>query len=517
MKKLITKINKKILIILVIIIIIIISFLVFSSNKSSKGIEIINVESGRLLEKVSVTGKVKPYNRAELSFEKAGIVKSVNYKVGDSVKVGDIIVSIDTADINAQLRGAEASLLAEQARLAELKKGLRPEEISVEDSKLKTAQVTYDASRVGIINAFHDAYTKTNSALLNYADTVFINPQNVRPQLRIRSNQEESISSNRVLLGESLRKWKEDLDSMTLNSDPFTYTDRIHKYIELAKVFFGQLSYSISDANIYSSGLSQSDIDTFSSNITTALSNFNSAVDTLATAEAEYRNTSSNLSLAKDQFSLKKAGSSDESIQIQEAKVAQAEANIANLYAELSKRRLVSPIDGIVGKVDSELGEYVNSGVVESVVVSDQFKIEVNVPESDISKIAIDNKADITLDAYDSSTIFKAHVVSIDLAETMIEGVPTYKVVLIFNEKDSRIRSGMTANINIITQDKDNVILIPYRSIKDRNGDKYVQIIESYSDTPIETKVITGARGSDGRVEVISGLNTGSRIAIFPK
>jgi multidrug resistance efflux pump len=117
-------------------------------------------------------------------------------------KTEEVIVSLDTADVFAQLKGAEANLLAEQARLVELRKGLRPEEISVEDSKLKTAQVTYDASRVGIINAFHDAYTKTNSALLNYADTLFINPQNIRPQLRIRSNQEESISNNRVLLGE---------------------------------------------------------------------------------------------------------------------------------------------------------------------------------------------------------------------------------------------------------------------------------------------------------------------------
>ncbi len=516
MKKLISKINKKVIIGLAIIILIILAYSAFS-NKSSKEVEIVNVELGRLLEKVSVTGKVKPYNRAELSFERAGVVKSVNYKVGEVVKVGDIIVSLDTADVLAQLKGAEANLLAEQARLTELRKGLRPEEVSVEDSKLETTQVTYDVSRVGIINAFHDAYTKTNSALLNYADTLFINPQNIRPQLRIRSNQEESISNNRVLLGEKLRKWKEDLDSMTLDSDPFVYTDRIHKYIELAKVFFGQLSYSISDSNVSSSGISQAEIDAFSSNITTALSNFNSAVDSLATAEASYRNASSSLALAKDQFSLKKAGSSDESIQIQEAKVAQAEANVANYYAELSKKQLVSPIDGVVGKVDSEIGEYVNSGVVEAVIVSDQFKIEVNVPESDIPKIALNNKADITLDAYDSSAVFKANVVSIDLAETMIEGVPTYKVVLLFNESDSRIRSGMTANINILTQDKDEVVLVPYRAIKDKDGDKYVQVVEDDINTPIETKVVTGSRGSDGRVEIISGLNAGSRIAIFPK
>ncbi len=516
MKNIIAKINKKVLIISLIVIAIIVSYMISKGNSSS-AFEVVNVESGRLLEKVAVTGKVKPYNRAELSFEKPGIVKSVSYKVGDEVKTGDVIVSVDTADINAQIKGAEASLMAEQARLSELRKGLRPEEISVEDSKLKSAQISYEDSRIGIINAYHDAYTKTNSALLNYADTLFINPQNAIPQLRIRSSQDESITKNRVLLGESLRKWKSDLDTMTLSSDPLIYREKIYKYAELAKVFFGQLSTAVSDANVSSSGISQTEIETYKLNVTTALSNFNSAVDAMASAEAEYRNTSSSLALANDQFNLRKAGSSDESLLIQESKVAQAEASVANLYAELSKKRLISPIDGIVGKVDSEIGEYVNSGIVEAVVVSDKFKIEVNVPESDISKIAMNNKAEITLDAYDSDIIFTAHVVSIDLAETMIEGVPTYKVVLLFDEKDARVRSGMTANISILTQDKESVVLIPFRAIKDIKGEKYVQVINDNASVPVEVRIVTGSRGSDGRVEVISGLNVGSKIAIFAK
>jgi multidrug efflux pump subunit AcrA (membrane-fusion protein) len=99
----------------------------------------------------------------------------------------------------------------------------------------------------------------------------------------------------------------------------------------------------------------------------------------------------------------------------------------------------------------------------------------------------------------------------------MIEGVPTYKVVLLFNEKDSRVRSGMTANINILTQDKDAVVLIPFRAIKDKGGEKFVQVIDTDTNSPREVKITTGSRGSDGRVEVVNGLNVGSKIAIFPK
>lgn len=507
--------GNKIQAIIALIVLILIAYVGFFRN-SSNTIEIAQVVSGRLIEKVEVTGKVKALNRAELSFEKSGSVNQIYFKVGDEVKEGDVIASLDSSDISAQLQGAEASLLAEQAKMSELRNGLRPEEMSVEESKLNSAQTSHEDARVGLLNAFHDAYAKTNSAILNYADTLFINAQNAAPQLKVRSNQEKLILDSRVLMGAKLVSWKSDLDSMTLSTDPIQYTERIHKYLELGKVLLGALSSTVSGANSSNSGISQSEVDTLSLNLTTALSNFNSAVSSVATAEAEYRNSLSALSLAKDQFNLKKAGSSSEELQIQEAKVSQAEANVANIKAELNKKRLVSPMDGVIGKIDLDLGTFVNQGEIKSIIVSDQFKIEVNVPEADIAKIGAGNKAVVTLDAYDSNTLFNAHVVSIDLAETIVEGVPTYKVILQFDDKDARIRSGMTANIDILTQDKDNAILIPYRSIIDKNGEKFVTLLNN-DGSKTEVKIEIGARGSDGRVEVINGLSVGSKVVIVTK
>ncbi|HEV8677366.1 MAG TPA: HlyD family efflux transporter periplasmic adaptor subunit, partial [Candidatus Paceibacterota bacterium] len=70
--------------------------------------------------------------------------------------------------------------------------------------------------------------------------------------------------------------------------------------------------------------------------------------------------------------------------------------------------------------------------------------------ETDIVHIAVGSQANITLDAYGSSRIFPATVVSVDRSPTTQSGVPAYKVTMQFAENDPAITPGMTANASII-------------------------------------------------------------------
>jgi HlyD family secretion protein len=118
-----------------------------------------------------------------------------------------------------------------------------------------------------------------------------------------------------------------------------------------------------------------------------------------------------------------------------------------------------------------------------------------------------------TLDAYGNSVVFNNSIVKIDPAATVIDGVPTYKVTLKFDVKDDRVRSGMTANLDILTNKKDNVLFLPSRVIVTKDDGKYVSMLDANDKSElIEKKVITGLRGSDGNVEVISGLNEGDKV-----
>jgi RND family efflux transporter MFP subunit len=496
--------SKKILFIAIPLVIIILFVFVFKSSGNS--LETAMAEVGSVTEKVVVTGKVIAVQRAEMGFENGGVVSAINHKVGDMVKMGDVIITLDSINAYAQLS-------AEKARLAELEKGLRVEELTVEQSKLNSAQTDLEDARTGIITAFHDAYIKSEGAIYNYADSLFTNPQTIVPLLKVRTDsyiQKNTIEAGRVSVGDKLRAWKSDIDSIGLSTstNPSQYINNAKIYVETVKGFMSQLSTIISNLSTGNSGLTQSQIDAYNLSINTAMSNFNSGVSSLATADANYRSSLSNYNLSQNQYTLKKAGSSIESIEVQAAKVQQAEAEVA-------KKRIVSPIDGVVTKIAPQLGEFVSVGQVAATVMTDTFKIEVNIPETDIVKIALDNKAVINLDAYDDSISFNAHVTAIDPAETIVEGVPTYKVTLQFDDKDARIRSGMTANINIVTQNRDGVVTVPFRSVLEKNGQKYVRVVsgETYTEVP----VTTGVRGNDGKIEIVTGINAGEKIVTFVK
>lgn len=494
------------------------------SNSGSNEGESILVVTRDVVQKVNVTGKVAPFQKADLGFESAGTLAMKNFKVGDRVKAGDIIASLDVSAANASLQGAQANLLSESAKLGDLAKGLRPEEMIVEETKVKNAQIAYADAEQSMNNAIHDAYTKTTSAILNYTDSFYQNAQTAAPLINIHT---ESISvrdranDGRILLTDVFRSWKNKIDMNASLSDLIVETK---KDLELTKNFLGLMASVVSSISTGNSGVSQSTIDGYNTTLNGAQTQLNSALSGFTSAETALKAASSSLSLALNEFNLKKAGSSAESLAAQKAKVDQSLASVSEYRSILLKSKIVAPVDGIVTRADPEVGEFVAAGKITFGVMSDQsFKIEVFVPEMDIAKIVVGNIASVTLDAYGEDVIFPASVVLIDPAETIVEGVPTYRVTLRFDTADARIRSGMTANIDIITAHREGVVAVPVSAVSEKvvsganaqNKQKFVRVDEDGDF--VERLVQTGVRGSDGYVEIISGLRAGENVALFAK
>lgn len=240
----------------------------------------------------------------------------------------------------------------------------------------------------------------------------------------------------------------------------------------------------------------------------------------LTTARARLNEAQNAVNIAQRQFGLRVAGATpaeisaqQAAIQAQTAQISQAQANVASNLAKIDNMELASPIDGIVTRQDAKIGETINANVpVISVMAEGQFKIEANITEIDIAKVRVGESAKVTLDAYGSEAIFEATVAEIDPAETIIEGVATYKVTLNFKEQDPRIKSGMTANIEILSDQRSNVIYLPERIIKTGPEGKFVKILREKNVE--EARVETGMRASDGNVEIQSGVNEGDKIII---
>lgn len=76
----------------------------------------------------------------------------------------------------------------------------------------------------------------------------------------------------------------------------------------------------------------------------------------------------------------------------------------------------------------------------------------------------------------------------------------------------------MSADLDIKTASKDNVVYIPERAIKDENGQKYAEILKDEKNNIIEkVNVKTGMKGDDGMIEITSGLSGGEKVVTFTK
>jgi HlyD family secretion protein len=213
---------------------------------------------------------------------------------------------------------------------------------------------------------------------------------------------------------------------------------------------------------------------------------------------------------------LKKVGALPETIAAQEARIRAIEAGADALRAQVAKATLRSPIAGVVTKNSLRVGETVSPNVSAISIQGDSnYEIEANVPEVDIAKITVGDFARVTLDAFGSDRVFEAEVTLIDPAETVIEGVPTYKVTLRFRSGEEFVKTGMTANIDIRTDARVGALSIPSRAVSTKEGKKMVRLLSPGAIAPVDTEVTLGLRGSDGRVEVLSGLVEGDRIVTF--
>lgn len=477
----------------------------------------VEVARGTVTQIVSVTGKIVPATSVDLSFERAGRINKIYIDVGDKVKEGEILLELDNSELLAQLQQAEASVAAEEAKLAELRRGSRQEEIEVKRAELAKAKQDLNNQYLNVPTVIQDAYNKANDAVRNQVSALFTGDKELNPQLSffVSDVQKEIDAENqRFAMSATLNSWKANLDQLDLSSTPTAMESAL---TEAKKNLLDIRSFldTLMAAVINSTSISSTLRDTYIASVTTARANVNSAITAVTNQEQIISSQKLVVKKIENELNLQLAGAAAEEIAAQEAKLEQARAN-ANLYrAQLAKTQLYSPISGTVTKQNAKIGQTVaaNSPLI-TILSRNRLQVEAYLPEADVAKVKVGNTAKITLDAYGEEVVFDGRVTTLDPAETVIEGVSTYKTTIHFLEEDERVKPGMTANVDIFADRREGVLYIPQRSVAVRNGEKYVRV---YRQGKIEErKVETGLRGTDGNIEIISGLKEGEKVLRLP-
>jgi HlyD family secretion protein len=171
-----------------------------------------------------------------------------------------------------------------------------------------------------------------------------------------------------------------------------------------------------------------------------------------------------------------------------------------------------APFDGIITRVDVDLGTSITAGrVIVGVADASEYRVKLNIDETDIAQIKLGQDATITLDAYPDVTI-SAQVTDIAATATTVQGVVNYVVTVTLKPGQAPVKIGMTADANIIVTNKANVLLAPNAAIRAESNRRYVTVRKG-PDQLEEIEIKTGL-ANDQETEVVSGLNEGQEIII---
>ncbi len=426
---------------------------------------------------VTVIGTVAAATDTSLAFETAGRVVATPVVVGQTVKTGEALIRLDTATLEAQLAAARAAVALKRAEAG--------------NTSVNVSEVTKEQDQL-VMSAYRTLLSSNLVAVPSSA-----NYDLTSPLITGRYTGSEGQYKIRIL-----RKTGgvDDFELLTFGAErsgPILIEDN-------EPTPFGTQGLFISfpdDVLNYNDTTWYVDIPNRSSSDYAA--NYNAYREAMRTRDRV-------ISEAEARVTGKLTG-----LTVAEAEVAQAEAEVRRLEQEIAQRTLRSPIDGVVALQDAEVGELVSAGVVVAKVISaNNFEIESKVPEAEIAKLAVGNKGTATLDAYGEALRLPVTVTQIDPAETVVNDVATYKITVQFDSRDERIRSGMTANVNINSASSNNALAIPVRALiyDDRGPAVYVATATGSE----KRSVTTGILGVNGLIEILSGLEAGEVVLTDP-
>ncbi|MFA5029457.1 MAG: efflux RND transporter periplasmic adaptor subunit [Patescibacteria group bacterium] len=541
--------RKSFWLIVVVILLLIVGGVYYQFKQGSSLIEYTTekVKRGKLVQTVTATGQVESAEEINLNFQITGKLVYLKAKEGDTVKAGDVLASLDSGGAAALINQYRSNVSAAAADLAKVKAGSSPEDIKVTEEQFLKAEADLANLKSESTNQLLILREKNLDTLNNAVFTFtvaldkvynyFINDKTTNGLQVTDTSLLNKVESDYYLLRKNLDSAREIINQAnSVKSDDLILASSDQMRDSMIKLnYFLNDAFGLGDTIILNTYYSQTTKDTIKTDIGTQQSTNNTALTSLQTAKSNLINETNsynsqikaaenNLGIYQAQLNLKKAGPRNFEVESAEAKVAQAQAQLNKALSDFGNYTIKAPINGKITKVNFSVGEQTSlTEPVISMLGTEKYQIKVDIPESDITKVKIGDKVSIELDAFGSDHPFSGAISFVDPAQTVIKDVTYYKTTVSFDQDswNDQIKPGMTANITIMTGEKDDVLFIPQRAVRVKEaslGETATKVVSVLANNQEEEKVVVvGLRGDNGLVEVLSGLTEGQEVITFKK
>jgi len=470
---------------------------------------------------VSATGSLTAITEQNLGFVTGGQLTAVNVKVGDRVTAGQVLATIDPFAAQQSLDQARGQLRTQQATLEKLNNS----------PVVGGSQDTLDQAQTILAKTRAQADAQNDAA-----ETAVDNARRALSQAKKQLDKAEDAKKAACASGPAVAMLASSGSSSTTTSNTPSVP-----------------TMPTSGASSAACTSAQSAVASAKSGVVTAQNNLDAAKQQQDVTEASGRLAVANAQQAvvSAQNALDSAASDRPSnISAQAGQVTAAQAAVDQAQRALDDTTLRAPVDATVSAVNGTVGEFVApssgtsalapgtdatlpgtngtpSGAAGAQAVAspnrpggtqfmvldniDEFQVVMAYTETDASSIAPGQKVRLTFDAVPDLEL-TGSVLSVSPTATAISGVISYYVTVVLPSGDPRLKSGMTAQAEVLTKEIPGVLAVPSAAVRTQNGTSVVTVLDP-DGTQRTVTVQTGATG-DGKTQILSGVTEGQQVVL---
>lgn len=480
---------------------------------------------------VSITGsgQVSASNQVDLKPKVSGDVVYIGVINGQEIGAGALIAQLDDRNAKKTVRDAKVNLESAQLQLEKLS---GPEGLAIPKNK-KQAEDDLKAAYEDGFNTVANAFLDLPSIISGTHDTLYgenfsKGQWNGDYFSYAAKNYDEKIMQFRddayIKYQEARKNYDQafgDYKAANRSSDENTIEALINESYNTTRAVAESVKSANNLIQFYVDKFAEKNLkpDTLATTFLSSLNGFTGKTNTHLLNLSNIRNTVKN-----DKDAILNA---DLDITSQKLTIKQRENSLRDAEEALADYYIRAPFNGIVAQLQLEKGDSISPATIIGTFITKQKLAEISLNEVDVAKIEIDQKATLTFDAIPELTI-SGQVAEIDAIGTVSQGVVTYKIKIAFDTQDERVKTAMSISAAIITNIKQNVLLIPISAVKSQSNTHYAEIIEGedavtastangngivLKNTPRKQTVEVGL-SNDESTEIINGLKEGDIIAV---
>ena len=464
------------------------------------------VEKGTIVSSVTGSGQVSASNQVDVTSKVSGNIIYLGVKTGQEVKAGTLLAQIDSRNAEIDLENANISL----------QKLTQTNSTSLLQTQNSLSQ-SYDTAFNDIVSTNLDF-----PSVISGMNDLFYTQSGYLSDTKIQSlDQVAKDMRNSAGIGfDSAKAKQESNKSIYQSTTRQSSTDNIESLVSDTYDTVKSLNESLKDTRsaveyIKNQQISNSSTGNVSSEATAAENNLDSWINEMNGHLSTLLAIKDSITETKNSLAQLNMGPNSLDVRSQQLSVEQKQAAYEDYFIR-------APFGGVVGKLDVSSVDTVNGGTTIATLVSKQKVADISLNEVDAAKIKVGQKATLTFDAVDGLTI-SGEVASVDGVGVVTQGVVNYNIKITFDTDDDRVKSGMSVSAAIVTDLKQDTLLVPSSAVKSQGTNYYVEKFDQVMTTdttgngiqstiPPKQQSVQVGISDDTSTEILSGLNEGDQV-----